>query len=517
MEPLQLICTLDISSGANGTVSPSGTFSVNNGVNQQVTIKPNKNFTIDSLIVDGKKIDNTLNYNFNEIKNNHSLSVTFKPQSFFTLEAINKSNGVITPTKYDCDNSVSSYVFKVKPNRGYFIEKLLIDDLEVDPIMSNGGSFDSECLYSFKDISTSHTISAVFKKIPENLTFTTIGSGEKFVLGLTPAGDLWGHPIDGEKFNHPGYMQHFFAQKIDNNKYTNVFIDDNYDCNYFALSEDDSLYAWGGDSYRLPRNGSNRNIPQKVGRAKYSAISPSYKFAVAIKNENILCVWSEQNDKEIGLFSYSEGMPHVIAKGEFIAISTGSNHLLALGADGHLWAWGHNHNGQIGDNTTNACKVPKQIGNNTFVTIATGSAFSLALKTDGSLWAWGCNDKGQLGDGTTIDSLIPKKIGNDHFIAIATGAQHAIALKSDGKIFGWGLNIFARRDSIEDKIILNPKEIDSNSYLAISAIGNYATALRSDGSWWRWGPEMGFDYETKPHSDKKRAFTQILRIKKNKE
>ncbi len=35
-----------------------------------------------------------------------------------------------------------------------------------------------------------------------------------------------------------------------------------------------------------------------------------------------------------------------------VAISAGTYHSLALKAEGTVWAWGWNSNGQLGDNTT---------------------------------------------------------------------------------------------------------------------------------------------------------------------
>ena len=42
-------------------------------------------------------------------------------------------------------------------------------------------------------------------------------------------------------------------------------------------------------------------------------------------------------------------------------MSTGWNNNLALKADGTLWAWGWNINGQLGNNTTTDSNVPVQV------------------------------------------------------------------------------------------------------------------------------------------------------------
>jgi hypothetical protein len=65
---------------------------------------------------------------------------------------------------------------------------------------------------------------------------------------------------------------------------------------------------------------------------------------------------------------------------------------------------------------------------------------SMALKADGSLWTWGGNDNGQLGDGTTTERHTPVKIGSDAWLAIAPGSRHSAALRSDHSLWEWGSN-----------------------------------------------------------------------------
>ena len=97
-------------------------------------------------------------------------------------------------------------------------------------------------------------------------------------------------------------------------------------------------------------------------------------------------------------------------------LSAGSSHALALSADGTTWSWGSNHNGQLGlgfDGTrvpnsatpdlVNCPRNPDR-ARPAFraVSVSAGDGHSLALKADGTVWAWGNNANGQGGMGANI-------------------------------------------------------------------------------------------------------------------
>ena len=64
--------------GKNGTISPSGTLSVREGERVKYTITPNKGYIIDTITVNGKIIENTLNYTLMNVVADTNIEVKFK-------------------------------------------------------------------------------------------------------------------------------------------------------------------------------------------------------------------------------------------------------------------------------------------------------------------------------------------------------------------------------------------------------------------------------------------------------
>ena len=92
-------------------------------------------------------------------------------------------------------------------------------------------------------------------------------------------------------------------------------------------------------------------------------------------------------------------------------ISTGDNNTLLIDSNGGLWAFGDNHNGQLGDGTTTQRTSPVQIKQGTkFTQVSAGCHHSMAIDIEGNLWTWGRNAEGQLGDGTTTNKTSPVQI-----------------------------------------------------------------------------------------------------------
>jgi len=91
------------------------------------------------------------------------------------------------------------------------------------------------------------------------------------------------------------------------------------------------------------------------------------------------------------------------------AVSVGDRHTMALRNDNSLWTWGSNDDGLLGNiteigwsfHTDDPIRVLEGV-----VNISAGGVHSTAIRTDGNLWAWGRNHEGQLGDGMFRNSPV---------------------------------------------------------------------------------------------------------------
>lgn len=106
-----------------------------------------------------------------------------------------------------------------------------------------------------------------------------------------------------------------------------------------------------------------------------------------------------------------------------MSVAAGAAHTLALDLNGNVWAWGENGAGELGNNVTSdrghAAKV-KNPDNTGFleniVRIAAGgtgaNGYSIAVAADGKVYAWGSNANGELGIGSTYSASLPTPVIN---------------------------------------------------------------------------------------------------------
>jgi alpha-tubulin suppressor-like RCC1 family protein len=170
--------------------------------------------------------------------------------------------------------------------------------------------------------------------------------------------------------------------------------------------------------------------------------------------------------------------------------AAGARHSLALRADGTVWAWGDNGQGQLGVSDRRLGPVPAAVpGVADAVAVAAGADFSLALGSDGSLWAWGANDSGQLGDGTLAGRAAPAPVpGLPPVVAVTAGRAHVLALTAAGEVWAWGANTRGQlgEDPAPARAVAAPVA-GLPLVRSVAAGANHSLALAVDGTVWGWG------------------------------
>jgi len=119
------------------------------------------------------------------------------------------------------------------------------------------------------------------------------------------------------------------------------------------------------------------------------------------------------------------------------AIAAGQSHSLAVSSNGTVFAWGSNAFGQLGNGIVGGeSPVPVTVLGpggvgllEDIVAVSGGQGHSLALSAEGRVYAWGWNIEGQLGDGTVDQSPTPVLVGTLSDVAgISAGHFHSLAI-----------------------------------------------------------------------------------------
>jgi PKD repeat protein len=145
-----------IATGENGgNIIPKGEVSVISGRNKSFLIVPEIGFEIAYLIVDSKMSKPENLYTFSDVSENHTIKAVFRPKRQYTIVAIAGENGSITPSGKISVYEYNNQTFRIIPDRGFSIEKLNVDDMDIKP----------QDEFTFWDVSDNHVIKVGFAPI----------------------------------------------------------------------------------------------------------------------------------------------------------------------------------------------------------------------------------------------------------------------------------------------------------------------------------------------------------------
>jgi len=154
------VLTIDVTSDAEGgSVSPTGTQTIDEGGSFTFTVTPEPCYEIGSVTVNGTAVtlDANNQYTINNITTDQNINVTFN-QITYTIAATAGNGGTITPAGNTTVNCGGSQAYTITPSEGYMISDVSVDGQSVGSVSS----------YSFTNVIADHTISVTFVEIPDN-------------------------------------------------------------------------------------------------------------------------------------------------------------------------------------------------------------------------------------------------------------------------------------------------------------------------------------------------------------
>ena len=134
------------------------------------------------------------------------------------------------------------------------------------------------------------------------------------------------------------------------------------------------------------------------------------------------------------------------AVGDSAILAMGDSFGCAVSPANDIYCWGLNDKGQLGRTTTGnnaqtAGDVTGLPADFRPVSLDAGADHACAVGADGSVWCWGSNAEGQLGTGSTASTASPAPAeipANIRATSVSAGPEHTCATTSKGMVLCWG-------------------------------------------------------------------------------
>lgn len=218
-------------------------------------------------------------------------------------------------------------------------------------------------------------------------------------------------------------------------------------------------------------------------------ISLGREHICAIANGVLYC-WGQNYDGQLGIGdSHQRDRPvRVSTRTDWDQVSSGGYHTCAI-AKGELYCWGDNRDKQVGAATEDMFTTPLRVHTErTWDRVITGGYHTCAL-SQGELYCWGDNEYGQLGNETpnqTSEPLVvlPETAWTD----LSTVGNHTCAITNQ-QLYCWGRNAYGQL-AIGDKDNDRhgtPLQVPGDQAWDAVVTSHYSTCGLSDGRLFCWG------------------------------
>ncbi|MBI4777965.1 hypothetical protein HY792_03470, partial [Candidatus Desantisbacteria bacterium] len=160
---------------ANGSITPSGTLTINYGATRVFTITPDTGYHIADVVVDESSVGATGSYTFINVTSSHTIAAAFAINTY-TITAQAEANGNITPSGTLTINYGATQTFTIDPDTNYYIADVMVD----------GHSIGATESYTFVNITSSHIIATFFVSAGDRIVYVNSDIGNDTYDGSSP-------------------------------------------------------------------------------------------------------------------------------------------------------------------------------------------------------------------------------------------------------------------------------------------------------------------------------------------
>lgn len=255
---------------------------------------------------------------------------------------------------------------------------------------------------------------------------------------------------------------------------------------------------------------------------KFTQISAGNTHTCALDTTGVPWCWGSDSNGQLGrrdpFWGPAGGGPEpvwadVSGMGKVSRIVAGASHTCALNLEGELWCWGSNSDGRVGDGTTKDRTLPVRVAeSNGFpdggvTDFALGTYHTCATTVNGHVYCWGDNGYGRLGNPTASSSKVPVQVRKYVDISttaefaglsnVTTGLDHTCAWSPEGTGWCWGRSLYGQlgdgivastqplpRYAIKNRTVLMEP---TGAVLQVSAGYNHTCAVHESGQGHCWG------------------------------
>ncbi len=186
-----------------------------------------------------------------------------------------------------------------------------------------------------------------------------------------------------------------------------------------------------------------------TGTAPAVTLSGGASHSLLTKPDGTVWAWGLNSNGQLGDGTLTQRLQPVplSSPGSVVSLDGGTGHGVAVTSENEVWSWGYRYYGQLGDgSTTTQNPTPTRLASPTgAVAASAGQYHTIAVTSDTHVWAWGRNNVGQLGNGVTTPEKNPTPAlvpGFSGAVAVSAGTAHSLAVKTDGSVWAWGSNTY---------------------------------------------------------------------------